>query len=346
MTAVASVLAGYRRQSARRLTAAASLALAVVATAIIDIATGPALLSPGAVFDALIGNADPTTAAIVWSLRLPMALMAVAVGASLGISGAVMQTILNNPLASCYTLGISAAAGFGAALVIALGLGMPIDATVAVPLSAFLFAALACAAVFLIGRAAGMTPETMVLAGIALLFLFQALQSLLQYLASPEVLQAIVFWLFGSLLKATWPKTGVVALVLAVSLPILLRDAWRLTALRLGEERARGLGIEVAGLRLRAFVVISVLTAAAVSFVGTIGFVGLVAPHLARMLVGEDQRHLLPMSGLCGALLLAAASVASKTLSPGAVFPIGIVTAIFGVPFFLAVILQKRRVYW
>jgi len=294
----------------------------------------------------LAGGGDPTAAAIVWSLRLPMATMAVAVGAALGLSGAVMQTILNNPLASCYTLGISAAAGFGAALVIALGFGVPLAQHLAIPLSAFLFAALASAAVLAIGRSGGMTPETMVLAGIALLFLFQALQSLLQYLASPEVLQAIVFWLFGSLLKATWPKTAVVGCVLAVALPLLLADAWRLTALRLGEERARGLGVDVVGLRLRSFVVISVLTASAVSFVGTIGFVGLVAPHLARMLVGEDQRYLLPLSALCGALLLAAASIASKTISPGAVFPIGIVTALFGVPFFLLLVLQRRRAYW
>jgi iron complex transport system permease protein len=346
MTVVAA-LAGYRRRSARRLAALSALAGILLAAFLVDVATGPALLPLGAVLHAVLGQgADPSVDAIVWSLRLPMAAMAVAVGASLGLSGAVMQTILNNPLASCYTLGISAAAGFGAALVIALGASLPVAAQVAVPLNAFAFAALACIAVFLIGSAAGMTAETMVLAGIALLFLFQALQSMLQYLASPEVLQAIVFWLFGSLLKSTWPKVAIVAAVLAAALPLLLGDAWRLTALRLGDERARGLGIEVRTLRLRAFVTISVLTAAAVSFVGTIGFVGLVAPHLARMMVGEDQRFLLPGAALWGAVLLAAASVASKTLSPGAVFPIGIVTALFGVPFFLAMVLKNRRTYW
>lgn len=347
MTDIAATIAAYRRRSLRRGGACALVALALGLAFLLDVATGPALLAPAEVIRVLAGGGDPTAAAIVWSLRLPMASMAVVVGAALGVSGAVMQTILNNPLASCYTLGISAASGFGAALVIALGFGVPVAAAdLAVPLSAFLFAALACGAVLAIGRSGGMTAETMVLAGIALLFLFQALQSLLQYLASPEVLQAIVFWLFGSLLKATWPKTAVVAAILAAALPLLLADAWRLTALRLGEERARGLGVDVARLRLRAFLVISVLTAAAVSFVGTIGFVGLVAPHLARMLVGEDQRYLMPLSGLCGAVLLAAASVASKTISPGAVFPIGIVTALFGVPFFLVLILQKRRAYW
>jgi iron complex transport system permease protein len=268
------------------------------------------------------------------------------VGFALGTSGAVMQTVLDNPLASPYTLGISAAAGFGAALVLSFEAALPAPSVLAVPASAFLFSALACLAVFLIGRAAGMTPETMVLAGIAILFLFQALLSLLQYLAQPEVLQAIVFWLFGSLLKATWPKAAVVAGAVALLTPVLLVDAWRLTLLRLGDERAQGIGVDVAGLRVRGFLAVSLLTGAAVAFVGTIGFVGLVAPHLARRMVGEDHRFLLPLAGLAGAVLLASASVASKTLNPGAVLPIGIVTALFGVPFLLALALARRRRHW
>ena len=174
----------------------------------------------------------------------------------------------------------------------------------------------------------------------------QALLSLLQYRASPEALQTIVFWLFGSLARATWPKVGVVALALAVILPVLARDAWPLTALRLGEERARSLGVNVSAVRLRVFASVALLTAVAVSFVGTIGFVGLVAPHVARMLVGEDQRYLLPMSAICGALFLSSASVVSKFVAPGALFPIGIVTSLIGVPCFFALLLRSRRGYW
>lgn len=341
LTAVA--VESYRRRVWRRAGALAGVAGALVLVFLIDIATGPALLPIADVAAALFGGAvDPTTDTIVWTLRLPMAVMAIAVGWALGTSGVVMQTILNNPLASSYTLGISAAAGFGAALVIVFGSHLDVGAAVAIPINAFVFSALACATVYFIGRRIGLTPESMVLAGIALLFLFQALLSLLQYLAAPEVLQSIVFWLFGSLLKATWPKVAMVAATVAVLVPILLRDAWRLTALRLGDERARGLGIDVAALRLRCFFTISALTASAVSFVGTIGFIGLVAPHIARLMVGEDHRFLVPLSGLCGALLLAAASVASKTLSPGAVLPIGIVTALFGVPFLLALVFRTR----
>ena len=182
------------------------------------------------------------------------------------------------------------------------------------------------------------------LAGIACLFLFQALLSLLQFLASPEALQQIVFWLFGSLLRSSLPKVALVGAVLALVLPLLFRDAWRLTALQLGDERARGLGVQVGALRIRAFVSVSLLTGAAVAFVGTIGFVGLVAPHVARMLVGEDQRHLLPASALLGGLVLSAASVASKLIIPGTVFPIGIVTALIGVPFFAWLVCMRGPV--
>ena len=309
-----------------------------------DLATGPALLPPGAVLRALAGGADdPMLAAIVLTLRLPIGLMAIVVGAALGVSGAVMQTILANPLASSYTLGISAGAGFGAALVIVAGGTLPLAEMWTVPGGAFLFAGLACALVAGVGRLRGAAPDLLVLAGIACLFLFQALLSLLQFLASPEALQMIVFWLFGSLMRASLAKVAVVAVVLAIVLPVLLRDAWRFTALQLGDDRARGLGVKVDRLRLRAFVAVSLLTGAAVAFVGTIGFVGLVAPHVARMLVGEDQRYLLPASALLGAMLLSAASVVSKVIVPGTVFPIGIVTALIGVPFFGWLILTAGR---
>lgn len=308
-----------------------------------DLATGPALLPVTAVLRALSGTGDdPMLTAIVWTLRLPIALMALVVGAALGLSGAVMQTVLNNPLASSYTLGISAAAGFGAALVIVTGVVLPVPEAWAIPAAAFAFAGLACALVAGAGRLRGATPELLVLAGIACLFLFQALLGLLQVIASPEALQQIVFWLFGSLQRATMAKVSIVAVVLAVVTPIVLANSWRLTAMRMGDERARALGVRVDALRLRCFVGVSLLTGAAVAFVGTIGFIGLVAPHVARMLVGEDQRHLLPASAVFGALLLSLSSVATKLILPGTIFPIGIITALLGVPFFAWLVLASR----
>lgn len=314
---------------------------------ILDIATGPALLPVRAVANSVFGLAqDRMVDAIVWSIRLPTALVALVVGAALGLSGAIMQTILNNPLASSYTLGVSAGAGFGAALVIVLGVMIPVPEAYAIPLMAFLFACLACAGVYGIGSTRDSSPETLLLAGIALLFLFQALLALLQFVASPEALQQIVFWLFGSLQKASWSKFWIIGAVLLACIPWLVADAWRLTALKLGDERARGLGVDVRRLRLRSFALISALTGVAVAFVGTIGFVGLVAPHIARMLVGEDQRSFLPASALYGALLLSVASIASKTVLPGAIVPIGIVTSLVGVPFFIWLIMRNRRAFW
>ena len=316
---------------------------------LVDILVGPAWLAVPDVVNAILGTGlvEPTTAVIVWTLRLPTALMALVVGATLGIAGAEMQTILDNPLASPYTLGISAGAGFGAALAIVVGAGtLPIPEDYLVPLNAFVFALLSCLLIYFIGRARVITAETMVLAGIGLLFLFHALLALLQYMASAEALQAIVFWLFGSLMKATWAKVGVVATVLVLAVPLLVKDAWKLTALKLGDEKAKSLGINVEKLRLKTFVLISLLTASAVCFVGTIGFIGLVGPHIARMLVGEDQRFFLPVSALGGALLLSAASIGSKMIIPGAIFPIGIVTSLIGVPFFFSLILTQKRGYW
>lgn len=342
-----AVTTAYRRAASRRLMVALLALGALVLGLLLDAATGPAFLPLGAVARAVLGQpSDSAVQAIVWSIRLPVALTALAVGAALGLSGAIMQTILNNPLASSYTLGISAGAGFGAAMVIVLGATLPVPETYAIPLNAVLFAGVACAGVYLIGGARNASAEALVLAGIALQFLFQALTSLLQMIASPESLQQVVFWLFGSLQKSTWPKLAVMLTVLLLCAPLLARDVWRLTALKLGDARAAAIGVNVRALRIRSLVLVSALTGVAVAFVGTIGFVGLVAPHLARMLIGEDQRGLLPVSALMGAVLLSLASVASKTLSPGAIFPIGIVTALIGVPFFVWLVLRSRRGYW
>jgi len=343
--AVENAIAMHRRVERRRMVAFFALLIALSGLLVLDIATGPALLKIEDVLATLVGpaEADLTLRAIVWDLRLPMALMALTVGVALGTSGATMQTLLDNPLASPYTLGLAAAAGFGASLCIQNG-GWGLNPSFIVPFCAFVFACLASATIYGVGNIRGMGTDTMVLAGIALLFLFHSLQSLLQFKATPEVGQQIVFWLFGSLMRASLAKAAIVAAVLAAILPLLLRDAWRPGALRLGDERAAALGVRVGPLRLRCFAAVSLLTGVAVAFVGTIGFVGLVAPHIARLLVGEDQRHLLPASAAFGALLLSAASVASKIILPGTVFPIGIVTALIGVPFFTWLILAPGRV--
>lgn len=316
---------------------------------LLDLALGPATYSLEQVVRALLWpDSAPLQARVVlWDIRLPVALMAVAVGAALSLAGAQMQTILNNPLASPFTLGISAAASFGAALGLAFGLKLfPAVAEYMVPLNAFVMAMLSAVLIHLLSMRRGVTAETIVLLGIALVFTFNALLALAQYFATEQAVAAVVFWTMGSLTKASWPKLGVICLVIAVTLPIFARRAWALTALRLGDDKAASFGVDVRRLRFQTLIMVSLLAAFPVAFVGSIGFVGLVGPHIARMLIGEDQRFFLPASLLTGALVLSVSSVVSKTLIPGAIFPIGVVTSLIGVPFFISLILGSKRNSW
>lgn len=340
------VLAAYRRLVVRRLLIVAGLALLCVAAFALDLVTGPSALTAAQVLGGIVSpeTLNPPQQAIVWQVRLPYALMAVLVGAALSLAGAEMQTILNNPLASPFTLGVSSAASFGAALAIVMGISLPfVPLEWMVPLNAFLFAFGSVLLLQLMARRRGAGVETVVLLGIALVFAFNALVALVQFVSSQEALQQLVFWSMGSLSRASWSHVGVLAVVLALVLPFSLLAAGRLTSLRLGEDRARSFGVDVGRLRFLALLRVSLLAATSVAFAGTIGFIGLVGPHMARLLLGEDHRFLLPASVLCGALVMSLASVASKTLVPGALMPVGIVTAIVGVPVFLFLIFRKRE---
>lgn len=329
----------YGRMNRKRILILLALVLSAIVSLIVDIMTGAAMLPVRDVLACLFRRSavPATTQVIVWDMRLPIALMALVVGFALGGSGAVMQTILHNPLASPYTLGVGAGASFGASLAIVLGFGEAGICTFA-----FVFAMLICLLIYFIGRMRGMNTHSMVLAGIALLFLFQALLALIQYGASESQNQSIVFWSFGSLQRVTWLRLGVTALTAVVVFPLLMKDSWKYTALLMGDEKAESLGVQVNRLKLKAFFLISLLAAVSVCFTGTIGFIGLAGPHIARMLVGEDQRFYLPVSAACGMLLLSVASILSKLLVPGAIFPIGIITSIIGVPFFFALVMRGK----
>lgn len=339
----------YKRAAARKLWLIAGLFLLLAVVFLTDVFTGSSGMPPAKVLEAVFypDSVDSMARVIVWTYRLPIAIMALLVGAALAIAGSQMQTILNNPLASPFTLGVSAAAGFGASLAIVFGYRyFPQIEGYAVPAAAFLFAFLSLLLICGIGKIKGGATETIILAGVALAFLFNAMLSLVQFFSTSDELQAIVFWLFGSLTQSSWEKIAVLAAALAVVVPLIAFNAWKLTAMRLGDEKAKSLGVNVENLRLSTLVYISIITALAVCFTGIIGFIGLVAPHIARMTVGEDQRFFMPLAGLCGALILSAASILCKTIVPGIIFPIGIITSLIGIPFFLAMILGKKQRYW
>lgn len=344
VAALEQALVRQRQREARRWRFLLAFVVLIVVSLLLDIATGPSLLPVKEVVTALVSptHADNMTRTIVMEMRLPIALMALVVGAALGLGGAQMQTLLDNPLASPFTLGI-AAAGFGAALALVMSSYLGLHSIFSIPVGAFLFSMLAASLLFGLALMRNVSSQTIILAGIALLFLFQSLLSLLQFVSSPELNQQIVFWLFGSLMRTTWQTLTITTVVTLVCAVLLYRDAWKLTCLRLGEARARSLGVNINRLRIKTLVLVALMTATAISFVGIIGFVGLVAPHIGRMLIGEDQRFLIPLSALCGAAILSVSSVISKSIVPGALFPIGIVTAIIGVPFFIWLILGRGR---
>ena len=273
--------------------------------------------------------------------------MALVVGASLSVAGAQMQTILSNPLASPFTLGISAGASFGAALALAFGVAIiPTAIEYVVPINAFLMAMITAFLIHALSLRRGVTVETIVLLGIAMVFIFNSLMALIQFFASQEAVAAVVFWTMGSLTKATWPKFWIALGILAMVVPLLARHGWALTAMRLGDAKAESMGVKPRALRLEVLVLVSLLAAVAVAFVGTIGFIGLVGPHIARILLGEDQRFFLPGSALCGALILSVGSVISKIIIPGTIIPIGIITSLVGIPFFLFLVLNHKKASW
>lgn len=272
-------------------------------------------------------------------------LLAIVSGMGLAIAGAVMQGILKNPLASPFTLGISSAASFGAALAIVFGAGF-VGGEWMIIGNAFVFTLLASMTVYGLAKYKGITPETMILAGIAIMYLFQAMTSFLQYVGHAEQVQEVVFWMMGSLGRSSWDKVWIVTAIIAVCFPYLLLKSWDINALGAGDETATSLGVNVEKTRVICMMAVSLITASVICFTGTIGFIGLVSPHITRMVIGGDHRFLLPASALVGALLLLAADTAARTILAPEILPVGIMTALLGVPFFVYLFMRRKKEFW
>ncbi|MBK4149160.1 FecCD family ABC transporter permease [Corynebacterium macginleyi] len=345
---VAALTQQHKKLTWQRISIVAGLCLIAAVAFVVSNFVGAIDISPGEVIRGIMNpsSLDDQTHTVLWKLRLPMAVMALLIGVSLSLAGAEMQTILNNPLAEPFTLGISAAAAFGGASSIVLKWQLLTQPQFNLALVAWLSAAVATAIIVVAAIIRGAKAETMVLLGIGLVFFFQAMLALIQYQSSAEALQQIVFWSMGSLTRANWAANGVLAAVLLVALPILWALSWRLTALRLGDARAAAMGINTARLRVVVLIVVSLVAATTVAFAGIIGFIGLVGPHIARMLGGEDQRYFVPASMAAGAAVMCAAHAVSLMIKPGLSIPIGIVTSLLGVPFFIAIVMARRRALW
>ncbi|MDN2566941.1 iron ABC transporter permease [Aquibium sp. A9E412] len=346
--------AGAGDRSARaRLTLVVLVAL-LAASALLGLGQGASGASALRVLvDALAPGGMPVAAqdrVIVLDIRLPRVALGMLVGAALAVSGAVMQGLFRNPLADPGLVGVSAGAGLGAILMIVLGGGVlaPVAALLglyALPLAAFAGGLGTTVLLYRVATRRGQTSiATMLLAGIALAALAGAFSGMLVYLADDRELRDLTFWGLGSLAGATWSKLAAAAPVVLPALlaaPFLARG---LNALALGEPAAHHLGVPVQRLKNAAVVAVAAATGAAVAVSGGIGFVGIVVPHLLRLLIGPDHRYLLPASALLGASLLVAADTVSRTVVAPAELPIGIVTAALGAPFFLWILLRRRGV--
>ena len=278
---------------------------------------------------------------IIWKLRLPRILMAVLAGLALGSAGAVMQVVLRNPLADPYMLGISSAAGFGASLAIILGVGV-VSGPYMIIGNAFLFSLLSSGLILVLSGRRGASPESMVLTGLALLFFFQALTTIIQYFGDSEAVKAAVFWTVGDLGKADWGRLAVIAPLVFIGEALLIWKSGDLNIMNTGDDGAKSLGINVQGTRIFTMVVCTLMVAGIVSFTGTIGFIGLVAPHIVRMIIGSDNRILVPASGLVGAVLLVVSDTIARTILSPVILPVGSVTAFLGVPLFVYLIVKRK----
>ena len=306
------------------------------------------------IFRALAGEGEKKYQTAIMNIRLPRVLAAIFVGATLAASGAVMQCVLRNPLASASTLGVSQGAAFGAALgIIVFGGGVitnsnststvSVDNPYIVTLCAFVFGSISSVVVILISRLKkNVGPGGLILAGTALSAMFAGGSTLLQYFADDTSLGAVVFWTFGNLGSASWKDLRFISVVFVLSFIYYMYNRWNYNAMEAGYDTAKSLGVNTKKVMVASMSVCSLSAAVAVSFVGIISFVGLIAPHVMRFFVGNDHRFLVPGSAVCGALLLILADALAKLIAPPIILPIGAIMSFIGGPVFLILLFRGR----
>ena len=290
--------------------------------------------------------ADDLITHVIFKIRLPLILGAIISGAGLGICGCVMQAVLKNPMASPFTLGISSGAHFGVSVGAVFGITI-LNGPYFLIGNAFLCALLCSGFIISLSAFKGATSETMILAGIAVNYLFQATNQFLNYIADDEQRSIMSTWGMGSLSDINWNGIFFLGTVSLICIPLIFSKAWDLNLMTAGDESAKSMGVNAGFVRIMIMTVSSLLVAAIVAFVGVIGFAGLIAPHIGRMILGNDHRYLIPASGGIGAAILLIANAISMNLFGSTVLPPGIIMSMIGVPLFLSLILRgKRKEFW
>lgn len=305
----------------------------------------------GIVWDHLIGN-EPMTQeekledSIIFTQRMPRIIVGILAGAGLAIAGVVMQSTLMNPLADPYTTGVSSGASFGATLGIVAGFSILGVSQYGTVVNAFVFSLIPMAVIVVVSRIKNASPTTMIMAGIAVMYIFNAFTTVISLMADPNDLQELYRWTVGSLAFANAEDIPVITAVVIVVGIVLQLMTNKLNILASGDESAKALGVDAEKLRRICLVLVALLSATVVSFTGLIGFVGLVAPHIVRTVIGPDNRFLLPASAAFGALLLVLADLIGRTVISPAVLQVGVITAFLGGPLFLWLILRKNSTIW
>ena len=340
----------YRRTRARRISFILACIVACLILSIYSVTIGPYPMTMGDVIDVLWNfitmqlQDDTTIAHIVLNLRLPRIIGGIICGFALAVCGAAMQSMMKNPLADPYTMGISSGAGFGAAL--AMILGIELIAGGGIVVNAFVFAVIPAVIILFLSRFRKATPTMMVLCGISLMYLFNALTQLFMLIADPDDMSAVYEWMVGSLDGVSYDELLLVLLVTVIGSLYVQYMANQLNVMGIGDESAQTLGVDVERRRLVILMVITLVAASVVSFTGVIGFVGLVAPHIARTLIGSDNRYLVPASGVVGSLLLVASDILARTIASPVMLPVGVITACVGGPLFMLLILRSTKETW
>jgi len=345
-----SGLMRYRSYASRKLLFLLLAFFVLFIAVIVALNIGPIHVGFVDVFRYLFSFDSDGNGHIVWNIRLVRIVACVLVGAGLAVAGVVMQSILRNPLASPYTLGLSSAAAFGAAFsIVFLQTGSMITSGIYVNnpyvtiLSAFFFSLLATGLILLLVKVTRVSSETMVLAGIAVSAIFTAALSLTQLYASEAQLANIVYWTFGNMGRSTWRWDTLVFIVLLPISVYFFTKRWTYNAMDVGEDTAKGLGVNTNRERMIGMVLASLLSAVIVSFFGTIAFIGLLGPHIARMLIGSDHRYLIPASMVTGAMILLASDLIGLNAMLPLVIPVGIITSMLGGPLFIYLLIRRYR---
>ncbi|WNY23865.1 Hemin transport system permease protein HmuU [Methanimicrococcus hongohii] len=346
--------AAYKKYTAKKIGIVVGMFLFLILFALFAISVGSVRIPIQDVILTLLTGPGGTGLfdRVIWNIRIPQIITALLAGAGLAVAGVAMQSILKNPLASPYTLGLSNAAAFGAAVgILIFGLGttgnnmadaISVDNPYLVTICAFIFSMAASVIILIVAKIRSATPEVMILAGVALNSLAVAGLAAIQYFVDETKVAAIVFWQFGDVARAGWTEIIIIGIVVIICFIYFIWKRWDFNAMDAGDETAKSLGVNVSRLRLVGMIAASLISAVVVSFLGVIGFVGLVCPHIMRRLIGDDHRYLIIGTAICGALLLLISDTVARTMISPHVLPVAIITSFLGAPIFLYLIVRGK----